>query len=141
MASNQPSNIQLPAEPIVAQNGQPEEPQQATSEEGIWDEERLENAMKTLKEMHIQLRGLRTTIPRLISPLTTKQPSPDALFREFSKSVNTANQEVQEFRRLMNAEDSIKVMEQARKSRAENSKGIKLWKATEHPDWLNKDSS
>lgn len=59
--------------------------------EGVWDEERLENAMETLKEMHIQvgygradkllpltnsqLRNLRTTIPRLIAPLTVKQLS------------------------------------------------------------------
>ena len=57
----------------------------------IWDEEGLEKAMKTLKEMHIQasfprnvlrsslthvqLRNLRSTIPRLMAPLSTKQPS------------------------------------------------------------------
>jgi hypothetical protein len=64
------------------------------ADEDVWDEERLDQAMKTLKEMHIQashiesthprqkltrfflkLRNLRTTIPRLIAPLTTKQPS------------------------------------------------------------------
>jgi hypothetical protein len=60
--------------------------------EDVWDEERLEKAMDTLKEMyiqvrapsyldcspsliHIQLRALRTAIPRLIAPLTVKQPS------------------------------------------------------------------
>jgi len=70
MASSQPSDLQQPATASNVENGQP-----AAPEEEIWDEERLEKAMKTLKEMHIQLRGLRTTLPRLIAPLTTKQPS------------------------------------------------------------------
>lgn len=87
MTSNQPANLQPPAEVATGENGQ-----QAPPDEEIWDEERLEKAMKTLKEMHIQvgfdkiskiwlrlrivqLRGLRTTLPRLIAPLTTKQPS------------------------------------------------------------------
>ncbi|KAL5319782.1 hypothetical protein ACEPPN_012839 [Leptodophora sp. 'Broadleaf-Isolate-01'] len=152
MTSNQPANLQPPAEVATGENGQ-----QAPPDEEIWDEERLEKAMKTLKEMHIQvgfdkiskiwlrlrivqLRGLRTTLPRLIAPLTTKQPSPEILFREFSKSANTANQEVQEFRRLMTAEDSKEVLEQAKKSRAENPKGIKPWMATEHPEWLKRDT-
>ncbi|KAH7393431.1 hypothetical protein BKA64DRAFT_87637 [Cadophora sp. MPI-SDFR-AT-0126] len=134
MASSQSSNLQQSTTVSNGENGEP-----AAPEDEIWDEERLEKAMKTLKEMHIQLRGLRTTLPRLIAPLTTKQPSPETLFREFSKSANTANQEVQEFRRLMTSEDSKKVMEQARKSRAENPKGIKPWKASDHPDWLKRD--
>ncbi|KAH6715529.1 hypothetical protein BKA61DRAFT_356496 [Leptodontidium sp. MPI-SDFR-AT-0119] len=135
MTSNQPANLQPPAEVATGENEQ-----QAPPDEEVWDEERLEKAMKTLKEMHIQLRGLRTTLPRLIAPLTTKQPSPEILFREFSKSANTANQEVQEFRRLMTAEDSKEVLEQAKKSRAENPKGIKPWMATEHPEWLKRDT-
>ncbi|PMD28379.1 hypothetical protein NA56DRAFT_640030 [Hyaloscypha hepaticicola] len=110
----------------------------SNSAEDEWDEERLEKAMNTLKEMHIQLRGLRTTIPRLIAPLTTKQPSPEVLYREFSKSTSTANQEVQQFRKLMNDEESLKVLEQARKSRAENPNGIKPWRVTEHPDWATR---
>ncbi|KAH7321765.1 hypothetical protein BKA65DRAFT_464130 [Rhexocercosporidium sp. MPI-PUGE-AT-0058] len=135
MASSQPANPQPPADAATGENGQ-----HAPLEQEVWDEERLEKAMKTLKEMHIQLRGLRTTVPRMIAPLTTKHPSPETLFREFSKSANTANQEVQQFRRVMTAEESREVMEQARKSRAENPKGIKPWRATEHPDWLKKDT-
>jgi hypothetical protein len=38
----------------------------------------------------------------------------------------------------MNDEESLKVLEQARKSRAENPNGIKLWKVTEHPDWATR---
>ncbi|KAE8447408.1 hypothetical protein EG329_010822 [Mollisiaceae sp. DMI_Dod_QoI] len=117
--------------------------QQSGSNEAVddvWDEERLEKAMKTLKEMHIQLRGLRTTIPRLIAPLTTKQPSPESLFRDFSRAAGTANQEVNEFRRLMGNQESLQVLEQARKSRADNPTGIKAWKVTDHPDWLTRDT-
>lgn len=64
----------------------------------------------------------------------------EALFRDFSKAASTANLEVQEFRRLMSDEESIKVLEQARKSRADNPGGIKPWKVTEHPDWLTRDT-
>jgi len=40
----------------------------------------------------------------------------------------------------MNDEESLKVLEQARKSRAENPNGIKPWKVTEHPDWATRDT-
>jgi len=50
MASSQPSDLQQPATASNVENGQP-----AAPEEEIWDEERLEKAMKTLKEMHIQV--------------------------------------------------------------------------------------
>ncbi|KAG0648221.1 hypothetical protein D0Z07_5355 [Hyphodiscus hymeniophilus] len=113
----------------------------SSSGEDVWDEQRIEESLKVLKEMHIQLRGLRTTIPRLIAPLITKHSSPEKVFREFSASATTANQEVQEFRRLMNSQQGIEVMENARKSRAENPNGIKPWRVTEHPDWLKRDTS
>lgn len=63
----------------------------------------------------------------------------EALFQEFSKAANTANKEVQDFRRLMTDEESMKVFAQARKSRADNPNGIKSWRVTEHPDWLTRD--
>jgi len=113
--------------------------QPATKSGDTWDEERLEDAMKTLKEMHIQLRGLRTTVPRLLSPLTTRQPSPEILLQEFKRSAKTANTEVQDFHRLMNSEQSKVVLTQARESRAENPFGIKPWKVSDHPTWLTRD--
>ena len=36
-------------------------------------------------------------------------------------------------------EQSKKVLEQAKKSRAEKPHGIKPWRATQHPDWLTRD--
>lgn len=65
----------------------------------------------------------------------------EALFHEFSGSASTANKEVQEFRQLMLDEESKKVLEQARKSRAENPQGIKPWLVTEHPDWLTRETT
>ena len=43
-------DLQQPATANNVENGQP-----AAPEEETWDEERLEKAMKTLKEMHIQV--------------------------------------------------------------------------------------
>jgi len=40
----------------------------------------------------------------------------------------------------MTDEESRKVLEHAKKSRAENPTGIKPWKVTEHPDWLARDA-
>ncbi|RDL34987.1 Uncharacterized protein BP5553_06918 [Venustampulla echinocandica] len=123
----------------IAQSTRQNTETNAETGEDAWDEKRLEEAMARLKDMHIQLRNLRTTIPRLLAPLTTKQPSPEALFREFSKSASTATQEVQQFRKLMAQEETGKVLEHARKSRSENPNDIKPWKATDHPDWLTRD--
>ena len=90
MANAQQGDSKTSADAPPAENGQVQASNPAEDE---WNEERLEQAMKTLKEMHIQVRksrahsrsffslyilqvrGLRTTIPRLLAPLTTKQPS------------------------------------------------------------------
>lgn len=56
MAADQPNNSQRPGDDIFNGNHQ----QRAANAENIadgntWDEEQLEKAMKTLKEMHIQV--------------------------------------------------------------------------------------
>ncbi|KAI6250991.1 hypothetical protein HI914_00550 [Erysiphe necator] len=106
----------------------------------VWDEERFELAMKTLKEMHIQLRNLRTTIPRLLAPLTLQHHAPQMLLEEFKQSIKTANQEIQEFQQLMMSEESSKIFCRARKSLALNAKFNKPWSVTENPDWLTRGS-
>jgi len=73
--------------------------------------------------------------------IANKQLTPfpaETLYLEFRRSTSTANQELQQFWKLMNDEESLKVLEQARKSRAENPNGIKPWKVTEHPDWARR---
>ncbi|RKF74865.1 hypothetical protein GcM1_237076 [Golovinomyces cichoracearum] len=105
-----------------------------------WDEERLDKALKTLKEMHIQLRNLRTTIPRIIAPLTTQYPTPQILYYEFKKSIKAANKEIQGFRQLMTAEESKQIFFRATTNQVENSECFRPWAVSEHPDWLNSDS-
>jgi uncharacterized membrane protein len=41
----------------------------------VWDEQQLEEAMKRLKLLHIKVRRLNDTIPKMIKPLVQKQPS------------------------------------------------------------------
>lgn len=165
----------------TAGNGQ--QPEVPAAVEDVWDEERLEKSLKSLKEMHIQVRSLACLLSYWeafidsvysselyglpfhdslrLSPLSThlvriaflsndnvRRDANDGtnimaaekLFREFSASASTANKEVQEFKRLMADEDSKKVLEQARKSRAEKPQGIKPWFVTEHPDWLTRET-
>lgn len=63
----------------------------------------------------------------------------ETLFRDFSMSASNAIREVNDFRNLMQDGETTKVMEQAKKSRAERPTGIKTWRVTEHPDWATKE--
>ncbi|KAF9877920.1 hypothetical protein CkaCkLH20_04496 [Colletotrichum karsti] len=106
-----------------------------------WDEEHLEQALNQLKLLHIQLRGLRTTIPRMMEPLSAQQPSPQAKFSAFMGSVAAAKKEVQDFQELRKSEDMTKIMDHATKRRQEEPNGIKAWRTTDHPDWMNVEPS
>ncbi|OBU01231.2 hypothetical protein VE01_00966 [Pseudogymnoascus verrucosus] len=57
-------------ESVIANQGQP-----GPTSQQEWDGEHLQEAEKTLKEMYIQLRQLRSTIPNLVASLATKQAS------------------------------------------------------------------
>jgi hypothetical protein len=35
---------------------------------------------------------------------------------------------------------SKKILEQAKKSRAEKPQGIEIWRATQHPNWLTREA-
>lgn len=111
-------------------------PQLPGNHQDAWDEARLEAAMKQLKLLHIKVRQLRDTIPRMIDPLIKKQPSPDVMFAAFMKSVNEAQAEIKEFTELMRDETSKEVFTHASKSREQNPAGIVPWKHAEHPDWF-----
>ncbi len=52
MANGQPDNVQRLNGGTTAENGQQSA---ANAADDVWDEERLEKAMSTLKEMHIQV--------------------------------------------------------------------------------------
>jgi hypothetical protein len=55
----------------------------------------------------------------------------------FQASVANASAELRDFRTLYTNEESKTVLEQARKSREAQPKGIKPWRARDHPDWLD----
>ncbi|KFX98355.1 hypothetical protein V495_07398 [Pseudogymnoascus sp. VKM F-4514 (FW-929)] len=114
-------------------NGQAEQQQE-------WDGEHLQEAEKTLKEMYIQLRQLRSTIPNLVASLATKQPSPEILFQQLSSAASTANSEVKQFREIMDNPQSRQLFEHARESRSKNPDGITPWRITDDPNWLKRDS-
>ncbi|KAH0542183.1 hypothetical protein FGG08_003404 [Glutinoglossum americanum] len=102
--------------------------------EDEWSDEQLGAALKRLDEMHRQLRALRTTIPRMIKPLTAPHDSPEELFRDFARAAETAVGEVKAFRRFRNDEKSRQALERAVASSKESREGITPWKATEHPN-------
>ncbi|OLN85501.1 hypothetical protein CCHL11_08093 [Colletotrichum chlorophyti] len=105
-----------------------------------WDEEHLELALDELKLLHMRLRGLRTTIPRMIQPLSAKDAKPQEKFEAVMASVATAKKEVQDFQDHRKTDAIAKIMEHAEKRRKEEPDGIKPWRATDHPDWTVKDS-
>ncbi|KAK7408086.1 hypothetical protein QQX98_009741 [Neonectria punicea] len=106
----------------------------------VWDEARLEEAMQRLKLLHIKVRELRDTIPRMIDPLIQKQPSPDVMFASFMKSVNDQQASVSQFTELMRDDISKEVFAQADKSRDQQPMGITPWRHKDHPDWFRMDS-
>jgi hypothetical protein len=48
------------------------------------------------------------------------------------------NEELNQFKQLVEDEKNKKIFEHAKNSRVENPKGITPWRITEHPDWLMK---
>ncbi|KAF5620506.1 hypothetical protein F52700_11234 [Fusarium sp. NRRL 52700] len=104
-----------------------------------WDEARLEEAMKRLKLLHIKVRQLNDTIPKMIKPLVQKQPSPDVMFAAFVNSVNEAQANIKEVTDLMRDEKSREIFAQAKKRKQEEPTGIKTWEYYDHPDWFRMD--
>ncbi|RSL80259.1 hypothetical protein BHE90_010371 [Fusarium euwallaceae] len=107
--------------------------------QGEWDEARLEEAMQRLKLLHIKVRLLRDTIPQMIQPLLQKQPSPDAMFAAYMKSITEAQNNVKEFTELMRDDFSQQITTQVQKRQAEEPNGIVPWRHQDHPDWFTLD--
>ncbi|KAI1409471.1 hypothetical protein F5Y13DRAFT_169893 [Hypoxylon sp. FL1857] len=108
-------------------------------EAGALEEEQLESNMKQLNLLHIKCRELRTTIHRMLESIP-RNTTPEEAYEGFVKSVLIASTQIKDFGTLYNSEESKKVLEQAKKSRDANPKGIKPWRAKDHPDWLDLDS-
>ncbi|KFZ07923.1 hypothetical protein V502_09660 [Pseudogymnoascus sp. VKM F-4520 (FW-2644)] len=124
-------------ESVTAANQGPPGP---AAEQPEWDGEHLQEAEKTLKEMYIQLRQLRSTIPNLVASLATKQASPEILFQQLSNAAMVANSEVKQFREIMENPQSRHLFEHASQSRSQNPAGITPWRITDDPNWLKRDS-
>lgn len=141
----------------MAQQTPPKEGLLANADD-LREEERLEDALEHLKVLHLQLRALRQTIPKLIEPLARPQQSTsrmfpavyivvtlhelpltyfeaDALFSSYREAIVTANKDLADFRTAMTSERTRKILEEARASRQARPLGIRPWRATEHPDW------
>ncbi|KAM0820848.1 hypothetical protein AB5N19_06668 [Seiridium cardinale] len=99
---------------------------QAKPEE--WTEEQLEDALKKLKTIHIKARYSGASPPGQQDTLASLQ-----------KSVASAATELRDFRTVYTSEETKTVLEQAKKSRQAQPRGIKAWRARDHPDWLDQD--
>ncbi|KAI9874003.1 MAG: hypothetical protein M1830_010302 [Pleopsidium flavum] len=104
---------------------------------GEWDEASLNAALAHLQEMHIRLRDLRGTIPRIIKPMLDSHSSPEGLYTEFSHSAMAAAKDVRAFADLMEDGESKVVLEKAKKRRSESEDRITAWRVTEHEGWLD----
>ncbi|ROW17727.1 hypothetical protein VPNG_00663 [Cytospora leucostoma] len=80
------------------------------------DEVQIEQALKRLKELHIQ--------------------ATEAMFSTVRESTKAAYNEVREYKHLATDEESTRIFERARRSRQENPKDIKPWRARDDPEWL-----
>ncbi|KAJ4140742.1 hypothetical protein BFJ70_g10563 [Fusarium oxysporum] len=124
-------------QPAVQNQAQAQAPN-AAGQDG-WDDARLEEAMKRLKLLHIKVRQLNDTIPKMIKPLVQKQPSPDVMFAAFMNSVNEAQANIKEVTDLMRDEKSREIFAQAKKRKEEEPTNIKTWEYYDHPDWFRMD--
>ncbi|KAK6949806.1 hypothetical protein Daesc_008127 [Daldinia eschscholtzii] len=100
------------------------------------NEEQLQRSMKQLNLLHIKCRELRTTIQRMLEAIPNNSTA-EEVYECFVKSVAAASAQIKDFNTLYNSEESKRVLDQAKKSRDSNPKGIKPWRAKDHPDWLD----
>ncbi|KAK7737839.1 hypothetical protein SLS53_006460 [Cytospora paraplurivora] len=91
-------------------------------------------------EQSDELRNLRSTVPRMMEPMSVPSSSAEAVFSTVRESTKAAYSEVREYKYLATDEQSTKIFERAKHSRKENPKGIKPWRARDDPDWLTPDT-
>lgn len=71
--------------------------------------------------------------------MNTDKSIADDMYARFLKTIGVAGNQIKDFSVLYNSEESKKVLDQAKKSHDANPKGIKPWRARDHPDWLDLD--
>ncbi|KAL8830651.1 MAG: hypothetical protein Q9191_001307 [Dirinaria sp. TL-2023a] len=104
--------------------------------EAEWDEGRMSSSLDQLQNMHIQLRQLRETMPRLVEPLLAHHASPEDLYSNYSTSTLDTAKAIKALTKFMQEPSSQETLKKAKSSRATNPEGIQPWMVTEHPDWL-----
>ncbi|KAK3313765.1 hypothetical protein B0H66DRAFT_607009 [Apodospora peruviana] len=87
----------------------------AISKEGLEEQQRLEDAMEHLKELHLQ--------------------ATEAYFAAFTQSVTNTRKEVAAFKENYTCEESKRVFQRAAESGRANPKGIKPWRYSDDPEW------
>lgn len=110
---------------------------QAQPPETELDEASIISSLARLKELHIMLRDLRETIPKVMDSVLAQPLSPGQMHSNFSQAANTAAQAIKHFTQLVEDDRTKEVMQKAKKSRTENNEGITAWQVTEHEDWLD----
>lgn len=130
------SNRQVPGE-----NTAPAPTAPTAARDDKWDEARYEASLKHLHELHVKLRRLRSTVPRMIEPAaeTRSHETPEELFAALQQSVSKGMGDVKEFKAAMNDETTVKIMERANQGRVKNPLGIKPWRPRDDPNWTKMD--
>lgn len=127
------SNRQIPGENTA--------PVTTPARDDKWDEARYEASLKHLHELHVKLRKLRSTIPRMIEPAAESHSheTPEELFVSLQQSVTKGMGDVKEFKAAMNDETTVRILERARQFRLKNPLGIKPWRPRDDPNWTKMD--
>lgn len=108
----------------------------ASALEAEWDEGRITSSLDQLQNMHIQLRQLRETMPRLVEPLLAHHASPEDLYSNYSTCTLETAKAIKSLTKFMQEPNSQETLKKAKSSRAAQPEGIRPWMVTEHPDWL-----
>lgn len=111
---------------------------QTPKDASFQEEERLEDALDYLNELHVQLQRLRSAIPRMFHPMAVKSSTPQNTFAAFSDAVQDTGKEIRQFKDAMLSSESEKVFNMANESRRANPMGIKPWRARDDPEWTTR---
>lgn len=103
-----------------------------------WSEEQLEEALDKLNAIHLKLRNLRSTIPRMVRPLTSEPAqSPELIHAKCKTSLVAGVEEVRAFKDAVLSDEYRKVIEHVTSSRRRNGKNIKPWTPRDDPSWAS----
>ncbi|KAI1328441.1 hypothetical protein F5Y16DRAFT_369048 [Xylariaceae sp. FL0255] len=122
-------------------NGIQEKDSSSNADETLKEQE-IQRALQHLDLLHAKCRDLRAALPHAVNTMPSIQMNAEnpmlQAWRDISAYFKPAKTELDEFKALYTSEESKKIMEQAKKSRDANPKGIKPWRYKDHPDWWDR---